>query len=75
MAKEKRSLKPATHDPLNVPHVKKPPATSDGEGFRTYNADTYKPGIGNRAAFPLPQQARGPIRAREARKSKGIPGY
>lgn len=73
MANDK--LKPKTHDPLNVPHVKKAPATSSGDTFPSYNPERYKPGIGNRFAFPLPASSKGPIRAREARKQKGIAGY
>ena len=30
---------------------------------------------GTRFAAPLPSSAKGPIRAREARKAKGAPGY
>ena len=29
----------------------------------------------NRTAFPLPSMSKGPIRAKAARKAKGLPGY
>jgi hypothetical protein len=30
---------------------------------------------GNRFAFPLPPESHGPIRARDVKRKKGIPGY
>lgn len=49
---------------------------SDGQPLRKRNGEPVWHGVtGNRFARPLPPESKGPIRAREVYKKKGIDGY
>ena len=63
---------------INVPWVKPQPENAPG-GPPTqelaFNPARWRGGMGQKMAFPLPEESRPPIRARQTRRDKGIDGY